>query len=389
MLQIKSGRKKRPASFGGGGVKCKNGKAALKAKNMSKTKKSAAMFFAAAVFAVIVMSFSAVGAAFDENGSSAASAEGQTLIAAGVPFGVRLHTDGVIIVNLTKVGSGEEMNSPAFEAGLRKGDIILSVGGKHIGSAKALCEAVERSQGKVISVQIKRGGKEKTVDICPVADGSGVYKIGVLARDNAAGIGTITFIDPSTGIFAGLGHGICDADSGELIPVSYGSCEQVELTDIIKGKNGAPGELRGYFSGRKTGKIISNSHAGVFGALSEVDDSLRGELYTACGRGHIHEGKAYIFTTVDGSGRQKYEVNISAIDESGEQKNFIVEITDKELLAKTGGIVQGMSGSPIIQDEALVGAVTHVMISDPTRGYGILIENMLSKMNLRSIPMAA
>lgn len=347
------------------------------------------MFFATAIFAVIVMNFSVSFAFFEEENALPAAAQEQTLIAAGVPFGVRLHTDGVIIVNLTKVGSGDSAKSPALDAGLRKGDVIISIGGERVGSAKALCDAVEQSGGRELSVLIKRGGKEKTVNISPVSDGNGVYKIGVLARDNAAGIGTITFIDPTTGVFAGLGHGICDAESGELIPVSYGSCEEVTLTDIIKGKNGAPGELRGYFSGKKTGKIINNSFAGIFGALSEIPESLRGEVYTAHGRGCVHEGKAYIFTTVDEGGRQKYEVNISAIDESGGQKNFIVEITDETLLSKTGGIVQGMSGSPIIQDGYLVGAVTHVMISDPTRGYGILIENMLAQMTLSGEPMAA
>lgn len=363
----------------------------MKAKNMSKTKKAAAMFFAAAIFAVIVMSFSATFAFYaDENALPVSVNEEKTLIAAGVPFGVRLHTDGVIIVNLTKVGSGEGTKSPALEAGLHKGDIILCVNGERIGSAKALCDAVEKSGGLAISLTVKHGGKEKTVTLSPVADANGAYKIGVLARDNAAGIGTVTFIDPSTGIFAGLGHGICDAETGELIPISYGSCEDVTLTDIIKGKSGAPGELRGYFSGKKTGKIINNSFAGVFGALSEIPESLRTEVYKAQGRGQVHNGKAYIFTTVDDGGRQKYEVNISAIDESGGQKNFIVEITDEAILSKTGGIVQGMSGSPIIQDGLLVGAVTHVMISDPTRGYGILIENMLDGMTLsHNTPIAA
>lgn len=343
---------------------------------MSKTKRSAAVFFTAIIFAVMLILPSS---AFSENeGAVCALSEQKMLIAAGVPFGVRLHTDGVIIVNITKVGVGEGASSPALEAGLHKGDVIISIGGERIGSAKALCDAVGKSGGEGISMTISRSGKERTVTLFPKADPNGEYKIGVLARDNAAGIGTITFIDPSTGVFAGLGHGICDADTGALIPISYGSCEDVTLTEVIKGKNGAPGELRGYFSGQKTGKIIKNSGSGIFGALSDIPESLKAETYSAHGKGSVHEGKAYIFTTVDGDGRQKYEVNISAIDEGATQKNFIVEITDKALLAKTGGIVQGMSGSPIIQDGKLIGAITHVMISDPTRGYGILIENMLN-----------
>ncbi len=338
---------------------------------MTKTKKVATVFLTAVFFTVIIMNFSAAYASY------ANTAEEKVLIAAGVPFGVRLHTDGVIVVNLTAVGAGESAVYPSREAGFRKGDVILSVNGEHIGSAKALCDTVSASEGRELSFIVKREGKEKNICVTPQKDRD-VYKIGVLVRDNAAGIGTITFIDPATGMFAGLGHGICDGETGELIPISYGSCEDVTLTDIIKGKSGAPGELRGFFSGKKTGKIIGNSFAGVYGALSDIPSALAQEQFPVQGRGFAHNGKAYIYTTVDGEGRQKYEVNISAIDESGAQKNFIVEITDEALLSKTGGIVQGMSGSPIIQDGKLIGAVTHVLVGDPSRGYGIFIENMLA-----------
>ena len=342
---------------------------------MTKTKKVATVFLTAVFFTVIIMNFSCAYA------SSASAAQEKMLIAAGVPFGVRLHTDGVIIVNLTAVGKGESAVYPSRDAGFCKGDVIISVNGERIGSAKALCDTVSASEGRELSFTVKHEGKERNICVIPQKDGD-VYKIGVLVRDNAAGIGTVTFIDPATGMFAGLGHGICDAETGELIPVSYGSCEEVTLTDIIKGKSGAPGELRGFFSGKKTGKIIGNSFSGVFGALSEVPRELSAEQFPAKGKGFAHNGKAYIYTTVDGEGRQKYEVNISAIDENGSQKNFIVEITDVSLLSKTGGIVQGMSGSPIIQDGKLVGAITHVLVNDPTRGYGIFIENMLEAVNV-------
>ena len=311
---------------------------------------------------------------------TASGEEGKLLIAAGVPFGVRLHTDGVIIVNFTKVG-GDGSKSPAREAGLCKGDVIVAVNGERINSAKALCETVEKACGETL-VTVRRGGEEKTFTVRAEAGQDGKYKIGVLARDNAAGIGTVTFIDPETGIFAGLGHGICDGETGELVPISYGTCEEVSLTEIIKGKKGAPGELRGFFTGKKTGKIIKNSHSGVVGALSDVPEALRACIYPVGGRGSVHSGKATVITTVDGETRAEYEINISEIDGTGEQKNFTVEITDPALIEKTGGIVQGMSGSPIIQDGKLVGAVTHVMVSDPTKGYGIFIENMLSQMTL-------
>lgn len=343
---------------------------------MSKTKKSAATFLAVIFFSFAAFIFPVSAANITANETSTAC---RTLIAAGVPFGVRLHTDGVIIVNFTKVGEDENAKSPAREAGLKKGDVIISVNGERIGSAKKLCDTVEQ-QGGELTVEIKRGNEEKTFRVISEKAIDGKFKIGVLARDNAAGIGTVTFIDSENGLFAGLGHGICDAETGELIPISYGTCEEVTLTDIIKGKKGAPGELRGFFTGNKTGKIIKNSYTGIVGALCNVPESLKSFAYPAQGKGKAHEGKAKIVTTIDGGGRMEYEIKISAIDTESNQKNFTVEIIDPALIGKTGGIVQGMSGSPIIQDGVLIGAVTHVMVSDPTKGYGIFIENMLSQM---------
>lgn len=354
---------------------------------MSKTKK-AAMAFLAALFLSFAIVILPVSAADITSGSPTADEHAKMLIAAGVPFGVRLHTDGVIIVNLTKVGSGEGASSPARDAGLCKGDVIISIGGERVSSAKALCDIVERNGGE-LSITVRREGKEKTFAVKSALGADGKYKIGVLARDNAAGIGTVTFIDPETGVFAGLGHGICDGETGALVPISYGTCEEVSLTDIIKGKKGAPGELRGYFTGKKTGKIIKNSYAGVVGALCGVPTELASAVYPATGKGKVHSGKAKIIATVDGGGRAEYEINISSVDESSGQKNFTVEITDESLIAKTGGIVQGMSGSPIIQDGYLVGAITHVMISEPTKGYGILIENMLSQTTFSNVPEIA
>ena len=332
---------------------------------MSKIKKSAAAFFAA-----IILTLTAVFPAY------AADSGGKTLIAAGVPFGVRLHTDGVIIVGFTKI-TGEGGKSPAREAGLCKGDVISEINGEKIKSAKQLCKAIESSGGE-ISVKIKRGGEEKSFTVRAEAAQDGKYKIGILARDNAAGIGTVTFIDPETGMFAGLGHGICDSETGELVPISYGTCEEVTLTEIIKGKKGAPGELRGFFSGKKTGKIVKNTLAGIVGALCEIPAELSECSYPIGKKEELHSGKATVITTVDGKTRGEYEILISEINLSGTQKNFTVQITDPALIKKTGGIVQGMSGSPIIQNGKLVGAITHVMVGNPAEGYGIFIENMLA-----------
>jgi len=311
------------------------------------------VFFAAIFFLLAVAVFPV---------SAVSDTGGKTLIAAGVPFGVRLHTDGVIVVGFTKVSCGEGAVCPAREAGLCKGDVITEICGKRIKSAKELCETVESTGGE-LTVKIKRGGEEKIFTVRAKAAQDGKYKIGVLARDNAAGIGTVTFIDPETGMFAGLGHGICDGETGELVPISYGSCEEVTLTEIIKGKKGAPGELRGFFTGKKTGKIVKNTLSGVVGALCEIPQNLAGSAYPIGTKEKLHSGKATVITTVDGEARGEYEIIISEIDLSGVQKNFTVEITDPRLIEKTGGIVQGMSGSPIIQDGFIVGAVTHVCVN--------------------------
>jgi stage IV sporulation protein B len=358
-------------------------KAAVRAKIMSRTKKSAAAIVVALFFSLTAFIFPVYAA---DTAPSEKAGE-RLIIAAGVPFGVRLHTDGVIIVNLTRVGSGEGAKSPARDAGLCKGDVIISVNGENINSAKKLCDIVEKNGGE-LKVTVKRGGEEKSFTVKAQTAPDGKYKIGVLARDNAAGIGTVTFIDPKTGMFAGLGHGICDAETGALIPISYGVCEEVTLTDIIKGKKGAPGELRGFFTGNKTGKIVKNSHAGVIGLFCGIPSELSLSLYPAAGKGSAKSGKAKIITTVDGAERREYDVYISMIDEEGGQKNFTVEIIDPLLIEKTGGIVQGMSGSPIIQNGKLIGAVTHVMVSDPTKGYGIFIENMLGAANIPSAKAA-
>ena len=294
------------------------------------------------------------------------------LIVAGIPFGVRFHTQGVIVVGLPN-DSG-----PASEAGLKRGDIITAINGEAVESAEKFSEKVRASGGNALTLSYKSGADSKSATVIPTVDESGEYKLGVWIKDSAAGIGTVTFIDPETMTFAGLGHGICDSAGGEPIPFAFGSAEDVTLTGIVVGKAGAPGELRGSFVGRKMGKLTKNDATGVYGVLVEIPETLKSEKYPVCKSADVKEGKAYVYTTVDGEGRKCYEIEIFGIEKAGKDRNFSVRITDEALLAKTGGIVQGMSGSPIIQDGKLIGAVTHVLINDPTTGYGIFIENMLS-----------
>ncbi len=309
-----------------------------------------------------------------------AAKEGDMLIAGGIPFGVKLHTDGVLVVNVCDVRCGTAGKRPAMDAGLKKGDMIISINGEKIQSGAQVCRICGESDGKPLKITVMRAGKVKTLTVTPEKNSEGEYKLGMWIKDSAAGIGTVTFIDPKTLIFGGLGHGICEASSGELLPISYGSVENVILSGINTGKAGAPGELKGYFTGDKTGKLIKNTMSGIYGAFGAMPQEVKDSLYPVGSKSDIHEGKAYILCTVDDGGRKSYEIEISAINQGAQSKNFTVTVTDEALISATGGIVQGMSGSPIIQDGKLVGAVTHVLIGDPRSGYGIFIENMLAEL---------
>ena len=294
------------------------------------------------------------------------------LIAAGIPFGVKFHTDGLIVVG---VPSGK---GPAAEAGLQRGDIITALDGIPMRSAEEFAQTVKNSGGNPLTIDFISGHLSYTAQMTPKADESGEFKLGIWVKDSAAGIGTVTFIDPKTMAFAGLGHGICDAASGELLPLAFGSAEEVTLSGIISGKPGAPGELRGSFVGHKIGKLLKNDLTGIYGVLAEIPEHLNEQSYPVAKIKEIQEGKATIFSTVDEEGRQPYEIEIYDIVKDGKDRNFSIRVTDEALLQKTGGIVQGMSGSPIIQNGKIIGAVTHVLVNDPTRGYGIFIENMLT-----------
>lgn len=294
----------------------------------------------------------------------------------GMPFGVKLHTQGVIVVGITPGDS----TSPAYNAGIRVKDIIIAISGKPVNSIEEVTAAIEGSQGKPLEFTVTRGDSEYTFKVTPGWDkNENKYKAGIWIRDSTAGIGTITYIIPKTLEFGGLGHGICDVDTGDLMPLLRGSISDVTISGITRGRIGLPGELKGYFGTDRVGSLLANTHVGVYGVLSSMPENMVSEPIPIGLRHEVREGDAVIFTTVDGNTIGQYTVKISNINRSdGETKSFVVTITDPTLLELTGGIVQGMSGSPIIQDGKLVGAVTHVMINDPTKGYGIFIEAMLS-----------
>ncbi len=296
----------------------------------------------------------------------------------GNAFGVKLKIDGVIVVGIGNVhGTGE---SPAAKAGLKIGDVILSLNGQKITDCDAFDKVIANFDGKALKIRYLSSDKEKISSITPLKDTeNGEYKIGIWVRDNTAGIGTVTFTEPKTGIFGGLGHGICDPDSGILLPITGGDVYDVIINSVERGESGTPGELRGFFIGDVIGRIKSNTVCGVFGktdAVSTTDKSLEIAL-----KKDIECGKAEIICTVDDNTPQSYEIEIIKIlPGNTNTKNFIIKVTDSRLLEKTGGIVQGMSGSPIIQNNKLIGAVTHVLVNDPTKGYGIFIENMLNQL---------
>ncbi|MBQ7047142.1 MAG: SpoIVB peptidase [Oscillospiraceae bacterium] len=299
------------------------------------------------------------------------------LVPGGTPFGIKLLMDGVMVVGMGEVRTLSGSCCPATECGLEEGDVILSLDGVKISSNSDINRIVSASNGNPLEI-VYTDGKEETVSfltpVYSIADCC--YKAGIWVRDSTAGIGTVTFYEPETGRFGGLGHPVCDSDTGELIPISSGEAAQVEITSINRGLKGQPGELRGCFTRREpTGVINTNNKYGVFGELfSEIPEA---EPIPMGLKQDIKEGSARILSTVDEGGVESYDIEIEEIDyKNTGTKNMTIRITDKELLEKTGGIVQGMSGSPIIQNGKLIGAVTHVFVSDPKMGYAIFAENM-------------
>ncbi len=304
-----------------------------------------------------------------------------TLVPGGDVFGVKFFTKGVIIIGSTEIETTDGFISPAEKAGLRKSDIITKVNGQEINTVEELAELVTKSGGKPLFVEYLREENVQSCEVQPVLSRSdNAYKTGIWVRDSTAGIGTVTYYNPQNGSFAGLGHGICDVDTGKLMPLLRGSIVEVGISDIVKGKSGSPGELKGVFDSEKIGTLIGNTSCGVYGIMDHAPESISGALAVAK-RKDVHAGDATIRVNADGKGIKEYAVKLSKVDTSSDgTKCFVVEIVDPALLGLTGGIVQGMSGSPIIQDGKLCGALTHVLVGDPTKGYGIFIENMLERM---------
>ena len=296
------------------------------------------------------------------------------VIPGGQSFGVRLGIRGAIVSGVGTVVTDNGACSPGKDAGLRVNDLITCVNGEEIDNSEGFISAVRGSGGKALDIKYKRGKAEIETKLRPVSDESGVYKAGVWVKDTVAGIGTLTYVTED-GEFGGLGHGICDPLTGEALPFERGEIFDAHITGVKRGRSGDPGELCGYFGKDRKGDVRLNMDTGVFGKMSAIPD---GTPIGIALKNKVKEGNVKILCTVDGEGVREYDAQITcSLSRESDTKNFIVRITDKELLAKTGGIVQGMSGSPIIRNGMLIGAITHVLVNDPTRGYGIFIENML------------
>lgn len=301
----------------------------------------------------------------------------QYVVLSGKIVGLRLFTDGVMIVGIDSIQTEQGPHSPGESAGLKKGDVITRINGIEIKSSSKVNEIFLQSGGKNLKIEYVRNGKAYVTDFSPVYSVAECkYKGGLWIRDSAAGIGTMTFYDPETGAFAALGHAVCDIDTGEILPLSNGDIVSATVTDCTKGTSGKAGELCGMFTGDSMGLLLKNTGCGIFGILNEPQKN--NDLVPVAAEYEVTEGAAQIIATVDSGGAEYYDIEITSLsDKDNELKNMVIRVTDPELIEKTGGIVQGMSGSPIIQNGKLVGAVTHVLVGDPTKGYGIFAQNML------------
>jgi stage IV sporulation protein B len=305
------------------------------------------------------------------------------VVPCGNTIGVKLKTNGVLVVGKSYIENDDgERLEPWKEAGIREGDILLKVNNKKINDTGHLIEILQEISEQAIFIDVKRKDDIYTVKINTVKEkNTDTYKLGLWVRDSTAGIGTLTFYEPFTNYFGALGHGITDVDTGSLLSVGEGNILKSNIISIKKGKRGDPGELKGVFlhGDDMIGDILSNSDYGIFGEIkSEVAD-VGNESIPVAFRTEVEEGSAYILSNIEGNKIEKFDIEIQKIMRQNERstKGMIIEITDKDLLEKTGGIVQGMSGSPIIQNDKIVGAITHVFINDPKRGYGIFIDWMV------------
>ena len=309
--------------------------------------------------------------------------EHEELIPVGVPIGIYVETDGLLVIGTGEFDGTDGAKCSPAKGKIKTGDYIMACDGVAMESKSQFMEYIEESEGKAVQILLHRNEEEFSTTVIPKLNQNGEYKIGIWLRDNAQGVGTMTYID-ANGKFGALGHGINDVDTNSLMEIVDGTLYETEIIEINEGSIGKPGEMTGvitYTDERILGDITANSESGIFGVCNQGAMNLSSNKALPIGlKQEVRRGAAQIICTVDGSS-QYYDIEITAthLDHNDLNRGLEVRVTDPELLLITGGIIQGMSGSPIIQDGKIIGAVTHVLVNDPTRGYGIFIEEMLEQ----------
>ncbi len=308
------------------------------------------------------------------------------IIPGGQSVGVRLNTDGVLIVGTADITDDNfRTHNLASISGIKIGDTLAKINDTKIQNASHVSEIVRESDGDRLSLSIIRNKKEFVIDVNPIkSEQDGEYRLGLWVRDKTAGVGTLSFIHPDSRKFGALGHAITDVDTGVLLSIKNGEIVRSRVVSIEQGRRGTPGEIKGVFyeTNNPIGKIEKNTQLGVYGELlPDIEDIDKQKSMPIAYQHEIKEGKAFILTTLDDNMVEKFDIEITRINlqTKPDSKSMIIKITDKRLLKKTGGIIQGMSGSPIIQNDKIIGVVTHVLVNDPTKGYGVFIEWMISE----------
>ncbi len=313
----------------------------------------------------------------------AQAAEIGSLIPIGHTVGIQLHAAGVLVTGVDAVQTPEGEACPAQDAGITEGDLIVRVNGTAVDTGDALQKQVALSAGQPLTIELTRDGESRTVTVSPCRDADGVYRLGVIVRDGMAGIGTLTYVDPETGSYGALGHGVCDSDTGVLLPLGEGTLLHSLVGAVQRGQSGRPGALQGEFpAGSAVGTVDENTENGIFGTVTDASVYQPLDAVPVADAADIRTGAAEILSNVEGDTVQSYSVEVVKVYPADDAygRSMMLRVTDPDLLDKTGGIVQGMSGSPVLQDGRLIGAVTHVLVDDPTCGYAISIERMLEEM---------
>ena len=303
------------------------------------------------------------------------------VVPVGKAIGMKLYTEGVLVVGMSEING----KKPYENSGIQEGDAIIEINNEQIENTNDLIETVNKSNGKTVEVKYKRNEQTITTSIEPAKVNENEYKLGLWVRDAAAGVGTMTFYEPSSGMFAALGHGIADIDTSELINIESGELTTTNILSIVKGQKGTPGEIRGTIENSKSlGSIYKNTSFGVYGKVqskNKLDINNMEEMDVAL-RDEIKTGKAQILCELENGKTEKYDVEIKKLylNNNENNKSMVIKITDEKLIEKTGGIIQGMSGAPIIQNGKFIGAVTHVLVNDPTVGYGVFADIMIKQL---------